>query len=101
VGLRINPLHREGEVPRYDPARRIRAWASRWTSCSRSISKASRACISTRCASRISSRCAHLGGALPRIAPFLGQLKWLNFGGGHHVTRADYQRDDLVAFLRR
>jgi carboxynorspermidine decarboxylase len=37
---------------------------------------------------------------LPRIAPFLGQLKWLNFGGGHHVTRADYQRDDLVAFLR-
>jgi carboxynorspermidine decarboxylase len=36
----------------------------------------------------------------PRIAPFFGQLKWLNFGGGHHVTRADYQRDDLVAFLK-
>lgn len=36
----------------------------------------------------------------PMISPFLNQLKWLNFGGGHHITRADYQRDDLVAFLR-
>jgi hypothetical protein len=42
-------------------ARRIRAWAFRWTSCSRSISKAFRACISTPCASRISSRCAAPG----------------------------------------
>jgi hypothetical protein len=35
-----------------------------------------------------------------RIEPYFGQLKWLNFGGGHHITRADYQRDELVAFLR-
>src|SRR3546814_5590169 len=28
-------------------------------------------------------------------------LKWLNFGGGHHITRADYQRDELVLFLKR
>src|SRR3546814_5119638 len=32
---------------------------------------------------------------------FLGQIKWLNFGGGHHITRADYQRDELVLFLKR
>ncbi|HEY6870828.1 MAG TPA: carboxynorspermidine decarboxylase, partial [Novosphingobium sp.] len=37
----------------------------------------------------------------PRLAPYFGQLKWLNFGGGHHITRADYQRDDLIAFLRQ
>ncbi|NJS14553.1 MAG: carboxynorspermidine decarboxylase, partial [Sphingopyxis sp.] len=36
----------------------------------------------------------------PALAPHMGQLKWINFGGGHHVTRADYQIDDLVAFLR-
>ena len=35
----------------------------------------------------------------PVLAPYFGRLKWLNFGGGHHITRADYQRDDLVAFL--
>jgi carboxynorspermidine decarboxylase len=28
-------------------------------------------------------------------------LKWLNLGGGHHITRADYQREDLIALLRQ
>src|SRR3990167_9150948 len=37
----------------------------------------------------------------PMLRPFFGQLKWLNFGGGHHVTRADYQVDDLIAFLKQ
>ncbi len=36
----------------------------------------------------------------PHVMPHLSTLKWLNFGGGHHITRADYQRDDLVAFLQ-
>ncbi len=35
----------------------------------------------------------------PLLAPYFNQLKWLNFGGGHHITRADYQRDELVEFL--
>ena len=35
-----------------------------------------------------------------RIGGLLGGLKWLNLGGGHHITRADYAREDLVAFLR-
>ena len=38
---------------------------------------------------------------LPRIERFLPGLKWLNFGGGHHITRADYQREDLIAFLQK
>ena len=36
----------------------------------------------------------------PRLEPFLPRLKWLNFGGGHHITRADYQRGELIDFLR-
>src|SRR3546814_19981146 len=36
-----------------------------------------------------------------RVMPHVGGLKWLNFGGGHHVTRADYQTDLLIAFLQR
>lgn len=35
----------------------------------------------------------------PLLQPYFNQLKWLNFGGGHHITRADYQRDELVEFL--
>lgn len=35
----------------------------------------------------------------PLLEPYFNQLKWLNFGGGHHITRADYQRNELVEFL--
>lgn len=29
------------------------------------------------------------------------QMKWVNFGGGHHITRADYDVDRLVDCLNR
>jgi carboxynorspermidine decarboxylase len=35
----------------------------------------------------------------PHLAPLLGGIKWLNLGGGHHITRADYDREALVAWL--
>jgi carboxynorspermidine decarboxylase len=37
----------------------------------------------------------------PKLAGHLARLKWLNLGGGHHITRADYQREDLIALLRQ
>jgi carboxynorspermidine decarboxylase len=100
VGLRINPEHAEGEVPKYDP-------------CS----------LHSRLGFPVSQlRPEHLEGVLgihfhslceqdfvplkrtwqslkPKIAPYFSQLNWLNFGGGHHITRADYQREDLIKFI--
>ena len=35
-----------------------------------------------------------------RFGQFLGQLKWVNFGGGHLMTRHDYDIDHLVKVLR-
>lgn len=43
----------------------------------------------------------HLGGGGTEAGSLLGGIKWVNLGGGHHITRADYQTDDLVAFVRR
>ena len=34
------------------------------------------------------------------IEPYFDQLKWINMGGGHHITRADYEREELVEFLK-
>ncbi len=31
-----------------------------------------------------------------KFGSFLPQMKWINFGGGHHITRADYDIDTLV-----
>ena len=30
---------------------------------------------------------------------YLPQMKWVNFGGGHHITRKDYHREELVRLL--
>lgn len=30
---------------------------------------------------------------------YLEQMKWVNFGGGHHITRKDYHRERLVEVL--
>ncbi|MCH5181227.1 MAG: carboxynorspermidine decarboxylase [Prevotellaceae bacterium] len=35
-----------------------------------------------------------------RFAPWLGQVEWVNFGGGHLVTREGYDTEHLVGLLR-
>ena len=35
-----------------------------------------------------------------RFGKFLGQLKWINMGGGHLMTRKDYDTDHLVQVLK-
>ena len=34
-----------------------------------------------------------------RFGKYLDQMKWVNFGGGHHITRKDYHREQLVEIL--
>lgn len=31
---------------------------------------------------------------------YLPQMKWMNFGGGHHITRADYDVEGLIKLLK-
>ena len=35
-----------------------------------------------------------------KFAPYLPKLKWVNFGGGHHITRSDYDVERLVEVLK-
>lgn len=101
VGLRINPLHAEGEVPRYDPcAPHSRLGFPVDQLQPEHLEDVSGLHFHTLCEQDFEPLARTWAALKPRIAPWFGQLKWLNFGGGHHVTRADYQRDDLVAFLQ-
>lgn len=36
-----------------------------------------------------------------KFGEYLPDMKWLNFGGGHHITRKDYDMDVLVEAIRR
>ncbi|MFN4114848.1 MAG: carboxynorspermidine decarboxylase, partial [Sphingomonadaceae bacterium] len=100
-GLRINPLHAEGEVPRYDPcAPHSRLGFPVDQLQPEHLDGVSGLHFHTLCEQDFEPLKRTWDALEPRIAPYFGRLKWLNFGGGHHITRADYQRDDLVAFLR-
>jgi carboxynorspermidine decarboxylase len=35
-----------------------------------------------------------------KFGQFFKQLKWLNFGGGHHITRDDYDREKLIKLIK-
>lgn len=101
VGLRINPLHAEGEVPRYDPcAPHSRLGFPVDQLRTEHLEGVTGLHFHTLCEQDFEPLRRTWDALLPRIAPFLPQLEWLNFGGGHHVTRADYQRDELVDFLQ-
>ena len=36
-----------------------------------------------------------------KFGKYLNRLKWVNFGGGHHITRDDYDVDALIALIKR
>lgn len=38
---------------------------------------------------------------LPQFDKWLKQCKWVNFGGGHHITRPDYDVERLVRCIER
>jgi len=102
IGLRINPLHAEGEVPRYDPcAPRSRLGFPVDQLLPEHLEGVSGLHFHTLCEQDFEPLRRTWEALKPEIEPYFGQLKWLNFGGGHHVTRADYQRDELIAFLRK
>ncbi len=35
-----------------------------------------------------------------KFGKYIGRLKWVNFGGGHHITREDYDRDLLIKLIK-
>ena len=100
IGLRINPLHPTGEVPRYDPC----APHSRLGFPIDQLEEEHFELIDglhmhTLCEQDFEPLRETWDVAFDYLEPFFGQFKWINLGGGHHITRSDYQRDELVQFL--
>ncbi|MBK7474786.1 MAG: carboxynorspermidine decarboxylase [Haliscomenobacter sp.] len=100
-GLRVNPLYSEVETPLYNPA----APGSRLGETPEHLASglpegieglhAHTLCESTAEATErlISAVETHFGAFLPR-------LKWVNFGGGHLMTRKGYDLERLIGALK-
>jgi carboxynorspermidine decarboxylase len=101
IGLRVNPLHPEGEVPRYDPCAphsRLCFPIDQLTDAH--IDLVDGIHMHTLCEQDFAPLARTWDVAFDHLEPWFGEFKWLNLGGGHHITRADYQREELVQFLR-
>lgn len=101
VGLRINPQVATGEVAKYDPS----APGSRLGFPLDQLTEEHMEGVEgihfhNLCEQDFEPLKATWDRVFDVIEPYFGQLKWINMGGGHHITRADYQREELVEFLK-
>lgn len=103
VGLRINPEHStQGDHALYDPC----APGSRFGV---TLDKVSPELVSlvdglhfhTLCEQDSDDLAATLKVVEDKFGAYLHQVKWLNMGGGHHVTRPGYQLDLLISEIKR
>ena len=101
VGLRVNPQCPCGEVPRYDPSSpgsRLGFPIDQLTP--EIMSQVDGIHFHNLCEQDFEPLARTWDKVFDAIEPWFGELKWINMGGGHHITRADYQREELVEFLR-
>ena len=100
IGLRLNPLHPTGEVPRYDPCAphsRLGFPIDQLTE--EHMELVDGIHMHTLCEQDFEPLRRTWDVAFDALEPYFGQFNWINLGGGHHITRSDYQRDELVQFL--
>ncbi len=103
-GLRINPeFSTQGaEHAIYDPAAagsRLGVTLANLTN--QDLTGLSGLHFHTLCEQNADALVATLVAVEEKFGDLLYQMKWLNLGGGHHITRADYDIDTLVSEINR
>jgi carboxynorspermidine decarboxylase len=100
IGLRLNPEHSEAEVAKYDPCQlgsRLGFPVSQLRP--EHLEGVDGLHLHALCEQGFEPLQRIWASLEPKLEGMLAPLKWLNLGGGHHITRADYRKDDLVALL--
>jgi carboxynorspermidine decarboxylase len=100
IGLRLNPQHSEAEVAKYDPCQagsRLGFPVSQLRP--EHLAGVDGLHIHALCEQGFDPLQRIWASLEPRLEGMLAGLRWINLGGGHHITRADYRKDDLVALL--
>ncbi len=100
-GLRVNPQHSEVHVPLYDPC----APGSRLGATKTQLARADLRGIDglhfhTLCELGADALQRTLAVVEEELAPWLEKAKWVNFGGGHHITKPGYDVGLLVDLVR-
>jgi carboxynorspermidine decarboxylase len=101
-GLRVNPEHSEAPANLYDPcAPGSRLGIRRHDFEGRSIAGITGLHFHTLCEQNADALERTLAPFEKRFGEFLTDMSWVNFGGGHHITRKDYDVDLLCSLICR
>ncbi len=102
MGLRINPEHSEGDHAIYDPCSETSRLGIRKKNFNPEM-------LEHISGIHFHTLCEHNSDALARtletvelvFGEYMHKMKWINFGGGHHITRSDYDIDLLCECIER
>ena len=99
-GLRINPEHTEGWNPLYDPcAPCSRLGIPRAQLMGQTLEGLSGLHFHNLCELNADSLARTLTAFEAKFGGFLDRMHWVNFGGGHHITRQDYDLELLCRLI--
>lgn len=101
IGLRINPRHSEGTVPLYDPcAPGSRLGIPAEALAGQDLTGITGLHFHTLCEQGFEPLARTLDVIESDFAEWLPRMAWVNFGGGHHITKPDYDVQGLIDRIR-
>lgn len=100
-GIRINPEHSEVKAPIYDPCSPFsRLGITRENFEENELDGITGLHFHNLCELNSDSLARTLKVVEDKFGFIFHRLKWINFGGGHHITRKDYDTDLLCSLIK-
>lgn len=105
-GLRVNPQHSEGTVAIYDPCAPGSRLGITLDQIEQQLSEGatlegiSGIHFHTLCQQDLPPLARTLAVVEEKFSHWFGQLTWINFGGGHHISDPNYDVDGLINLIK-
>lgn len=101
IGLRINPEYSEVKTPLYNPCcQGSRLGVRRDQLNDVNLNQVEGFHFHTMCEQNSDTLERTIQVVEENFSEFFGGLRWFNFGGGHHISRADYDLDRLCRIIK-
>lgn len=105
MGLRINPLYSEVTPAIYNPCSKVSRLGITPSEFEKGAKEHGLEGVSglhfhTHCEQNADALCRTLEHVEKHFKPYLENMEWVNFGGGHHITRSDYDVNLLIQTIK-
>ncbi len=105
MGLRINPLYSEVTPAIYNPCSKVSRLGITPSGFEKGVKEHGLEGVSglhfhTHCEQNADALCRTLEHVERHFKPYLENMEWVNFGGGHHITRSDYDVNLLIQTIK-